>query len=67
MWRASCSWASTKRRFAAGSLDFDLPSAEIVLGDDGHPVDIVEAPRTRAHRAIEERRTTGCTVLLPFE
>ena len=44
----------TQRRFAAGSIDFDLPSAEIVLGDDAHPVDIVEAPRTPAHRAIEE-------------
>ncbi|HYB12626.1 MAG TPA: ribonuclease R [Myxococcota bacterium] len=44
----------TERRFAAGSIDFDLPTAEIVLGDDGHPVDIVEAPRTLAHRAIEE-------------
>jgi ribonuclease R len=44
----------TQRRFDAGSLDFDLPSAEIVLGDDAHPVDIVEEPRTPAHRAIEE-------------
>jgi ribonuclease R len=44
----------TERRFAAGSIDFDLPTAEIVLGDDGHPMDIVEAPRTLAHRAIEE-------------
>ncbi len=43
-----------RRRFAAGSIDFDLPSAEIVLGDDGHPVDIVQAPRNLAHRAIEE-------------
>lgn len=46
--------ALMRRRFAAGSIDFDLPSAEIVLGDDGHPVDIIEAPRTLAHRAIEE-------------
>jgi ribonuclease R len=44
----------TERRFAAGSIDFDLPSAEIVLGDDGHPTEIVQAPRTLAHRAIEE-------------
>jgi ribonuclease R len=44
----------TERRFAAGSIDFDLPSAEIVLGDNRRPVDIVEAPRTVAHRAIEE-------------
>jgi ribonuclease R len=42
------------RRSAAGSIDFDLPSAEIVLGDDAQPVDIVETPRTVAHRAIEE-------------
>ena len=43
-----------QRRFAAGAIDFDLPTAEIVLGDAGHPTDIVEAPRTIAHRAIEE-------------
>jgi len=43
-----------QRRFAEGSIDFDLPTAEIVLGDDGHPEDVVEAPRTLAHRAIEE-------------
>ena len=42
------------RRSAAGSIDFDLPSAEIVLGDAAQPVDIVEAPRSIAHRAIEE-------------
>jgi ribonuclease R len=44
----------TLRRFAAGAIDFDLPTAEIVLGDEGHPTDIVEAPRTIANRAIEE-------------
>jgi len=44
----------TARRFAAGAIDFDLPTAEIVLGDEGHPTDIVEAPRTIANRAIEE-------------
>jgi ribonuclease R len=44
----------SKRRFDAGAIDFDLPSAEIVLGDEGHPTDIIEAPRTIAHRAIEE-------------
>ncbi len=46
--------ALQKHRFAAGSIDFDLPTAEIVLGDEGHPVDVVRAPRTLAHRAIEE-------------
>ncbi len=43
-----------RRRFAAGSIDFDLPQAEIVLGDDLRPVELVEAPRSAAHRAIEE-------------
>jgi ribonuclease R len=43
----------TQRR-AAGSIELDLPSAEIVLGDDSRPTDIREAPRTIAHRAIEE-------------
>jgi ribonuclease R len=42
------------RRREAGAIDLDLPSAEIVLGDAGHPTDILEAPRTTAHRAIEE-------------
>jgi len=46
--------ALMRRRFAAGAIDFDLPTAEIVLGDAGRPTDIVEAPRTLAHRAIEE-------------
>jgi ribonuclease R len=43
-----------KRRWADGAIDFDLPTAEIVLGDAGHPTDIIEAPRTIAHRAVEE-------------
>jgi ribonuclease R len=42
------------RRSSQGSIDFELPSAEIVLGDAARPIDIVETPRTIAHRAIEE-------------
>jgi ribonuclease R len=42
------------KRRDAGAIDLDLPSAEIVLGDAGHPTDILEAPRTVAHRSIEE-------------
>jgi ribonuclease R len=37
-----------------GSLDFDLPEAEVVLGLRGRPEDIVRAERTLAHRIIEE-------------
>jgi len=46
--------ALAAHRFAAGSLDFDLPTAEIVLSPAGMPIDVVHAPRTPAHRAIEE-------------
>ncbi|BCR04656.1 ribonuclease R [Desulfuromonas versatilis] len=37
-----------------GSLDFDLPEAEIVLDLRGRPENIVRAERTIAHRVIEE-------------
>ncbi len=46
--------ALARRRFASGSLDFDLPTAEIVLSPEGMPIDVAMAPRTPAHRAIEE-------------
>ena len=42
------------RRRARGSLDFELPETEIVLGDDNAPIDIRRAERTIAHRMIEE-------------
>ncbi|MBW2422337.1 MAG: RNB domain-containing ribonuclease, partial [Deltaproteobacteria bacterium] len=43
-----------ERRFAEGSIDFDLPTGEIVLDDEGMPHDVVESERTLAHRAVEE-------------
>ena len=43
-----------RRRFDAGSIDFDLPEPEVVLDDEGRVIDIVAAPRTLAHRAVEE-------------
>jgi len=42
------------RRRAAGSIDFELPEAAIVLDARGRPVDVRRAERTQAHRAIEE-------------
>lgn len=42
------------RRQADGSIDFDLPTAEIRLDDAGLPVDVVQASRSLSHRAIEE-------------
>jgi ribonuclease R len=44
----------TAMRRSRGSLDFDLPEAEIVLDLQGRPENIVRTERTVAHRLIEE-------------
>src|SRR4029077_1140313 len=43
-----------KRRDARGSIDFDLPDADVVLHDEGLVVGIVPESRNVAHRLIEE-------------
>ena len=43
-----------ENRKARGSLDFDLPEAEIVIDLQGMPENIVRAERSIAHRIIEE-------------
>ena len=43
-----------KRRAERGSLDFDLPDADVILGETGDVVAIVKAARNEAHRLIEE-------------
>ncbi len=43
-----------RRREARGSIDFDLPDADIVLDDEGLVVGIVPETRNVAHRLIEE-------------
>ena len=42
------------RRRRRGAIDFDLPEAEVVLGEDGQIDDIVASERNVAHRIIEE-------------
>jgi len=37
----------------SGSIDFDLPEAQVVLGEDGKPVDIFIRERLESHRLIE--------------
>ncbi|MCZ6625546.1 MAG: RNB domain-containing ribonuclease, partial [Deltaproteobacteria bacterium] len=44
-------WESRRRR---GTLDFDLPEAEILLDLQGMPENIVRAERNIAHRMVEE-------------
>ncbi len=44
----------TAMRRRRGAIDFDLPEAKIVLGDDGQVVSIEKRPRNRAHRVVEE-------------
>ncbi|MFN2431917.1 MAG: ribonuclease R family protein, partial [Gemmatimonadota bacterium] len=43
-----------RSRAERGSLDFDLPEAEVVLDDEGFPLDIQESVRLESHRLIEE-------------
>ena len=43
-----------KARRRRGTLDLDLPEAEVRLGPDGRPQAIVTRPRLDAHRLIEE-------------
>ena len=42
------------RRHRRGSVDFDLPEAQVVLNEDGFIEDIVASERNVAHRLIEE-------------
>ena len=51
---AELSQRLTAMRRRRGSLDFDLPEAEIVLDLQGRPENIVRAERNLAHRLIEE-------------
>ena len=41
-------------RTRRGSLDFDLPEAQVLLDEAGMPAGVERAPRTSAHRLIEE-------------
>ncbi len=43
-----------KRREARGSIDFDLPEAEIEFDERGQMVGVARAERNMAHRIIEE-------------
>ncbi|HXI13950.1 MAG TPA: ribonuclease R [Thermoanaerobaculia bacterium] len=43
-----------KRRQARGSIDFDLPEADVLLGEEGEIESIVPSERNVAHRLIEE-------------
>lgn len=44
----------TAMRAARGSIDFDLPEAEVVVNLRGKPEDIIRRERNDAHRLIEE-------------
>ena len=45
--------ALASMRHARGSIDFDLPEAEILLAESGKPEAIVRAERNLAHKMIE--------------
>ncbi|KAA0255678.1 MAG: ribonuclease R [Acidobacteria bacterium] len=43
-----------RKRERRGSLDFDLPDADVILGETGDVVAIVREVRNEAHRLVEE-------------
>ena len=44
----------SKKRYRRGSVDFDLPEAEIAFDENGRVISIVPAEHNIAHRIIEE-------------
>lgn len=46
--------ALRRRRLQRGSLDLDLPEAQIILDDDGNPVQIIQHHMGRSESLIEE-------------
>jgi len=44
----------TQKRFARGSLDFDIEEAKVILDEEGHPVDVKKEERRIGNRIIEE-------------
>ena len=44
----------SKKRYRRGSVDFDLPEAEIQFDEDGKIISVLPAERNIAHRIIEE-------------
>jgi ribonuclease R len=43
-----------RKRVQRGSMDFDLPEARVILGEDGVPVDIQKIRHLEAHCLIED-------------
>ena len=56
MLRTVWSWArqASRERRRRGGLDFELPGVEISYGADARPDRIARAPRSDAHRLVEE-------------
>jgi len=46
-------------RAKRGSVDFDLPEAEVVVDSKGEPISIKKRPRLHAHRLIEQFMVTA--------
>ena len=44
----------TQKRFARGSLDFNLEEAKVVLDNQGRPVDVIKEERRISNHIIEE-------------
>jgi len=60
----------SRRRFAQGSLDFDLPEAKIILNKKGEVLELGNRVRLESHRLVEEfmlaaNRAVALEVFIP--
>lgn len=53
-WMKELAEKLSHKRFARGSLDFELDEAKVILDENGHPVDVVKEERRISSSIIEE-------------
>lgn len=54
------------KRFREGSLDLEIPDAEIILDSEGIPTDMIRSERLFAHRLIEEMMLSANVAVAKF-
>ena len=54
------------KRRGRGAIDFEIPEPQIVLDDEGHPIDIHPHARLNSHRLIEEFMLLGNEIVARY-
>ncbi len=55
-----------KKNFLRGGIDFDAPEAQIILGEDGMPTEIIKRERGDSERLIEQFMLTANEAVASF-